>query len=76
MRTLYADFNDFDERGDLPLTCRGSVESLRALQTPPSEGEDVWLSDGELRARATLMRAADGIWLARAPEWKFEPVTD
>jgi hypothetical protein len=73
MRTVYADFNDIDEFGVLPLTCRGSLESLAALQPPPAEEEEVWLSDGEMRVVARLFLRPEGYWEARS-KWKFASI--
>lgn len=70
MREIYADFNDIAEDSTLPLTCEGSRASLVALSPPPSPGEEVWLSDGELRARAHLSLGADGVWEAHS-KWEF-----
>lgn len=60
---IYADFNDFEASGILPLTCRGSIESLRSLAIV--EGLAVLLSDGQLFARAVLYIADNGVVEAR-----------
>lgn len=65
MKVIYADFNDFDERGNLPLTCSGSVNSLRALSEAPRHGEEVWLTDGQLWAKARVFTTNEGIFEAR-----------
>lgn len=75
MREIYADFNDIAADSKLPLTCEGSAASIAALNPPPHAGEEVWLSDGELRARAHLSLSADGSWEARS-EWQFVPAKD
>jgi hypothetical protein len=67
MKVVYADFNDFDEHGNLPLTCRGSVESIRAVK--PEEGEVVLLSDGELYATATIRKIEKGQYEAVSVRW-------
>jgi hypothetical protein len=72
VRELYADFNDFDEQGNLPLTNRGSVQSIAGLSEPLAEGEEVWLSDGDLRVKVRVFRCGDGSWEARSKEWHFE----
>ncbi|TAJ02410.1 MAG: hypothetical protein EPO68_18130 [Planctomycetota bacterium] len=72
MKTVYADFNDFDTSGELPLTCVGSVASLRTFEGLLRDGEEVWLDDGELRVRVTVHRRPSGDWVARSAEWKFE----
>ena len=69
-RVLYADFNDFDLEGDLPLTCAGSVRSIAALDEPLAEGETIILSDGEMRTVARVRRVSDGTWLAYG-DWVF-----
>ncbi len=68
MKELYADFNDIAADGSLPLTCRGSVESIDALGV--HDGEQVWLTDGELRVRAQVVLALDGTWEAHS-QWTF-----
>ncbi len=72
MRELYADFNDFAANGTLPLTCSGSIESIRRLAEPLQEGEEVWLTDGEIRTRAWVHQYSDGSWEARS-SWDFQP---
>lgn len=71
MKQIYADFNDIDAEGVLPLTCRGSVASIAALQEPLRDGEEALLSDGELTVRARVSRRSDGSWEARS-DWKFD----
>jgi hypothetical protein len=70
MKEIYADFNDVDADGTLPLTCSGSVESIGALQEPLMDGETVCFSDGELRVKGRVCRRADGSWEGRS-DWKF-----
>lgn len=60
MKRIYADFNDIAADGTLPLTCRGSVKSIAALQQPLQNGETVLLSDEELEAVALVFRRNDG----------------
>jgi hypothetical protein len=67
---LYADFNDIAEDGTLPLTCRGSLESIAVLERPLRDGQEVWLSDGELGVRGQVFRRNDGSWEARS-DWRF-----
>ncbi|MDP2306306.1 MAG: hypothetical protein Q8P18_09795 [Pseudomonadota bacterium] len=62
---LYADFNNIAADGSLPLHCVGSVASIASLGQELREGKEVWLTDGELWARARLSRAGDGAWYAR-----------
>ena len=69
-REIYADFNDIAEDSSLPLTCEGSRASIAALSPPPSVGEEVWLSDGELRACALLALREDCFWEAHS-KWEF-----
>jgi hypothetical protein len=71
MRQLYADFNDFDATGNLPLICAGSRASITALDKPLRDGEKVFLSDGKLRAMARVFMCPDGTWEARGG-WVFE----
>ena len=79
MKQVYADFNSFSADGTLPLIGKGSVESIEALPESLVDGEEVWITDGELRARARVYwcpRAdcfAPGFWEARAV-WAFESV--
>lgn len=70
MKTIYADFNDISDDGVLPLSCQGSIESLRMQSAQPLEGEEVWLSDGELWVRATLHCLGGDAYEARS-EWNF-----
>ena len=70
MKRLYADFNDFSADGSLPLTSAGSLESIAAYESALQEGEEVWLSDGELGVMALVSRATDGAWIARS-DWAF-----
>jgi hypothetical protein len=73
MREIYADFNDIDADGVLPLTCVGSTRSIAGLRVPLVDGEEVWLTDGELKVRANVSIAEQGWWEARS-KWCFEPV--
>jgi uncharacterized protein RhaS with RHS repeats len=50
MKEIYADFNDFDENGNLALTCAGSVRSIDSQKEPLQDGEEVCFSDGDVRA--------------------------
>jgi hypothetical protein len=70
MKELYADFNDFAEDGTLPLTCAGSVESIGRLKEPLMDGEEVMLTDGELRVMASVFLRKDGSWEGRS-DWEF-----
>jgi hypothetical protein len=65
MKIVYADFNNFDEHDTLPLTCTGSIASIRALAHPLADGEQVILSDGELMIVANVQKCADGTWIAQ-----------
>jgi hypothetical protein len=69
MRNIYADFNDIAADGTLRLSCSGSLESIRQLSKPLTDGEEVWLTDGELRARARVFHIG-AYWEGRS-EWKF-----
>lgn len=64
MKVVYADFNNFDEHGAMPLTCVGSRASIQRLAVPLSEGEEVILSDGELMILANVHQRPNGTWLA------------
>lgn len=70
MKEIYADFNDIAADGTLPLTCAGSVASILGLKEPLADGEEVWFTDGELRARGRVYRRKDGSWEGRS-DWKF-----
>lgn len=74
MIRLYADFNDFADDGTLPLTCRGSVDSMAALGRKLRDGEQVVLSDDELEVVARMFRLDDGSWEARG-DWRFVDAT-
>ena len=71
MKTMYADFNDFDGRGTLPLTCAGSVTSIETLGESLRDSEQVWLTDAEIRVMVRVYRLEDGFWEARADKWEF-----
>ena len=71
MKRIYADFNNFDADGTLPLTCRGSLDSIARLGGELRDGEEIVLSDGELEAVARAFRWKDGSWEARAENWVF-----
>lgn len=75
MIRLYADFNNFDEDGTLPLTCRGSIDSIAALGRELHEGEEVVLTHQELEVIARVFRNMDGYWEARSDTWNFVDVT-
>ena len=68
MKELYADFNDIAADGALPLTCVGSVQSIAKVADGLKDGEEVLLSDGELRVVVRVHRCPDGSWEARA-DW-------
>lgn len=73
MKRLYADFNDFAAEGTLPLTCKGSVDSIVALAGALQSGEEVVLSDGNMEVIARVFRLGDGSWEARS-DWMFVEV--
>jgi len=56
--------------GTLPLTCAGSVSSIANLAEALEEEEEVWFTDGELRAKGRVFRSATGTWEGRS-EWQF-----
>jgi hypothetical protein len=70
MRQIYADFNDIAMDRTLPLTCQGSLASIAALPHPLVDGEEVWLSDGELRVKGRVRMRSDGSWEGRS-DWEF-----
>lgn len=70
MKEIYADFNDIAADGTLPLTCSGSVESISQLREPLTDGEEVWLTDGDLRATARVFLSREGFWEGRS-DWRF-----
>jgi hypothetical protein len=70
MKELYADFNDFAEDGTLPLICAGSIESIGKLKEPLMDGEQVILTDGDLKVMARVFRQKDGSWEGRS-DWAF-----
>jgi hypothetical protein len=70
MKEIYADFNDIAADGTLPLTCAGSVTSIAGLKERLTDGEVVWLSDGDLRVKARLYQRHDGSWEGRS-DWQF-----
>ena len=71
MKRIYADFNDFDADGNLPLICRGSLDSIAAQGEELRRDEEVVLSDGELEVVARVFQLDDGSWEARAEDWVF-----
>jgi hypothetical protein len=70
MKQIYADFNDFDEDGNLALICAGSVQSINSQEVALQDGEEVCFSDGEVRALGRVFKRADGTWEGRG-DWKF-----
>jgi len=64
---IYADFNDFDAHGNLPLVCSGSRESCARLR--PSDGDSVILGDGEIYTRATIHTRPD--WFEASSDWRY-----
>jgi hypothetical protein len=70
MKEIYADFNDFDENGNLALTCARSVQSIDRQKEPLQDGEEVCFSDGEVRAIGRVFKRNDGTWEGRG-DWKF-----
>ena len=70
MKEIYADFNDFAADGTLPLTCQGSVDSIAEEPDGLEDGEEVWLTDGDLRVRGRVFRLKDGGWEGRS-DWRF-----
>lgn len=73
MKQIYADFNDVAGDGTLPLTCAGSVASIESLSDGLEDGEEVWLTDHELRVRARVFRRQDGAREGRS-DWIFERI--
>jgi hypothetical protein len=71
MRIIYADFNDIDASGVLPLTARGSQDSIRELSDALHDGEMVLLTDGELWVVAVVHRADGGFFQATS-DWRFQ----
>jgi hypothetical protein len=70
MKEIYADFNNFDEDGNLTLTCAGSVRSINSQPEPLQDGEEVCFSDGDVRAIGRAFKRKDGAWEGRG-DWKF-----
>jgi hypothetical protein len=70
MKEIYADFNDIASDATLPLTCQGSVTSIASLTEPLQDGEEVWLTDGELRTMGRVFQCKDGSWEGRS-DWNF-----
>lgn len=73
MKEIYADFNDIYSDGTLPLTCAGSVESIESFGDTLVNGEEVWLSDGELRVKGRVFRSSVRCWVAQS-DWSFETI--
>lgn len=73
MKRLYADFNDLAADGALPLTCKGSVDSIAAQESELRSGEEVVLSDDEVAVVARVVQLEDGSWEARS-DWIFVDV--
>ncbi len=74
MKRLYADFNNFAADDTLPLTCKGSVDSIAALDRELRSGEEVVLSDDDVEVVARVFQLDDGSWEARGA-WKYVDVT-
>lgn len=70
MKRIYADFNDIAANATLPLTCKGSVDSIAAQDRELASGEAVVLSDGAMEVIARVFRLDDGSWEARS-DWRF-----
>jgi hypothetical protein len=70
VKQIYAEFNDIAVEGVLPLTCSGSIKSISMLNDELRDGEEVLLTDGDLRVLARVYRRADGSWEAKS-EWRF-----
>jgi len=70
VKTLYADFNDIDSDGNLPLTSTGSRRSVAELADALVDGEQVLLTDGDLWVYARVFVADDGMIEARG-DWRF-----
>jgi hypothetical protein len=67
VKHIYADFNDIATDRTLPLTCRGSRDSIAEQREPLHDGEQVFLSDGELQVIARIfverrLRSVDRPW--------------
>jgi len=67
MKTVYADFNTFSEDGVLAL----HANSIAAVKEGLVDGEMVWFSDGEIRAKGRVHRREDGSWEGRSSDWQF-----
>jgi hypothetical protein len=70
VRQVYADFNNIDADGSLPLTSAGSVASIAELEPELRDGEEVCLADGKVFAVGCVHRRIDGTWEARS-QWEF-----
>jgi hypothetical protein len=69
METVYADFNNQDERGRIRLNCVGSLQDLERLQPMLRNRLTLRLTDGEGCVVATLYNDQQAnIWLG-VPDW-------
>jgi hypothetical protein len=73
MKRLYADFNDIASNGTLPLTCKGSIDSIASLGPDLVDDEEVILSNEDVEVIARVYRLDDGSWEARS-DWRFVDV--
>jgi hypothetical protein len=70
VKQVYADFNEIEADGLLPLACAGSVASIAELEQELRDGEEVCFTDGEAFAVGRVHRHVDGSWEGRS-KWEF-----
>ena len=73
VKELLVDFNSIDAHDAIWLVSVPTLESIAGSGGELTEGERVYLTDGELRVAARVHRLADGSWEARS-EWAFEEI--
>ena len=66
--TIPVDFSNRDDDGAVRLVTRGTLDYCRQHGLVFSQGMAVVMSDGELKAEASLLHR-DGMWVAEILKW-------
>ena len=69
---LLVDFSNSDSDGAVRLTTAGTLNSMESLSWVPTEGAEVFITDGELYAES-VVEMSDGMWVARIRQWLDAP---
>jgi hypothetical protein len=70
VKEICADFDDVAANGAPPLTCAGSIANISGLGGELRDGEEITLTEGEVRAVAQVFRQLDGTREAQS-DWNF-----